>query len=44
LKIITEGLARAGWKAGELEKRRKSDPVKVEMALRLRQKTILTLN
>jgi hypothetical protein len=43
LRIIAEGLAKAGWKAGKLEKRRKSDPVKVELALRLRQETTLPL-
>jgi putative transposase len=42
-RLIGEGWARAGWKAGAEQSRRKSDPVKVAMALQLRQETTLTL-
>ena len=42
-RLIVEGLARAHWKPGELPQRKKSDPVKVALALRLRQETTLTL-
>jgi hypothetical protein len=41
--MIGEGLKREGWKPGDLSKRRKGDPVKVALALRLRQETTLTL-
>jgi putative transposase len=42
-RMIAEGLAKEGWKPGDLRKRRKGDPAKVFMALRLRQETTLTL-
>lgn len=42
-RLIEEGLAKAGWKSGVLGKRRKSDPVKVALALQLRRETTLTL-
>ncbi|MGD0815237.1 MAG: transposase [Verrucomicrobiota bacterium] len=42
-RMITEGLANAGWNPGDLHKHRKGDPVKVALAMRLRQETTLTL-
>ena len=43
-RIISEGLGRAGWKEKDLPARRKSDPVKISLALRLRRETTLTYN
>lgn len=42
-RIIAEGLEKEGWKLEELSKRRKGDPVKVALALKLRQETTLSL-
>jgi hypothetical protein len=42
-RMIADGLAKEGWEPGDLRKRRKGDPVKVALALRLRQETTLTL-
>lgn len=42
-RMIAEGLAKAGWNPGDLHKHRKGDPVKVALAMRLRQETTLTL-
>jgi hypothetical protein len=42
-RIIEEGLSQAGWVQGMLRERRKSDPVKVALAQRLRQETALPL-
>jgi REP element-mobilizing transposase RayT len=41
--IIARELKRLGWKEGELSKRAKSDPGKVELAGKLRRETTLTL-
>lgn len=42
-RIIAEELQRHGWKEAELRLRRKSDPVKLALAARLRRETILTV-
>ena len=42
-RIIGEELRRLGWGAGELARRRKSDPGKLAMAARLRNETTLSL-
>ena len=42
-KIIAEELSKSRWQAGELESRRKSDPVKVAIARRLRRETTMSL-
>ena len=38
-----EWLKRAGWREEELVERRKGDPKKVKIALRLRRETTMTL-
>jgi REP element-mobilizing transposase RayT len=44
LRLIDEEMLRQGWtQEGELERRKKSDPVKVALALRLRTETTLTI-
>jgi len=42
-RIIQEELKRLRWDAGELSRRRKSDPAKLAIAARLRRETTLTL-
>lgn len=42
-RIIAEELGRQGWTATDLGERRKSDPVKVALAARLRRETTLTV-
>lgn len=42
-RIIAEELKRHGWKEAELRQRRKSDPIKLALAARLRRETILTV-
>jgi hypothetical protein len=42
-RIIDEELARAGWSQSDLVRRRKSDPVKLVLAARLRNETTLTV-
>ena len=42
-RIIAEELQRLGWKPEDLAARRKSDPEKVAMAMRLRRETTLTI-
>jgi REP element-mobilizing transposase RayT len=42
-RIITEELARLGWKGSELERRPRSAPEKVALAARLRRETTLTI-
>ncbi len=42
-RIIAEELKREGWKEADLLSRRRSDPVKLEIAARLRRETTLTL-
>ena len=42
-RIIAEELARHGWGEPDLANRRKNDPVKLEMAARLRRETILSI-
>jgi hypothetical protein len=42
-RIIAEGLRRLGWTEEELARRRKNDPGKMELALRLRRETTLTV-
>jgi len=42
-RLVREELKRAGWKEAELERTRKGDPRKVEIALRLRKETTMTL-
>ena len=42
-KIVGMELKRLGWKPSELAKRRKSDPLKLAVAARLRRETTLTL-
>jgi hypothetical protein len=39
--MIAEELKRLRWKAGELERRHKSDPCKLAVAARLRRETTL---
>jgi hypothetical protein len=43
VRIIQEGLERLGWPEAELIRRRKGDPVKLQIALRLRRETTMTL-
>jgi hypothetical protein len=43
LRLIAQELDRQGWTEEELERRKKSDPVKVSLALRLRRETTLTV-
>jgi hypothetical protein len=42
-RIIAEELKRQGWSEAQLRQRRKSDPVKLALAARLRRETILTV-
>lgn len=42
-RIVAEELKRYGWKEGELVGRRKNDPLKLEIAARLRRETTLPL-
>jgi hypothetical protein len=42
-RLIKEELKALGWREAGLEKRRKGDPAKVRIALRLRQETTMTL-
>jgi putative transposase len=42
-RIVEEELGRRNWKAAELQRRAKGDQVKVQIALRLRAETTLTL-
>lgn len=42
-RIIAKELKRHGWKEPHLRQRRKSDPIKLALAARLRQETILTV-
>jgi hypothetical protein len=42
-RIIGEELKRRKWRPGELGQRRKNDPGKLEVALRLRRETTLTI-
>jgi len=42
-RIIGEELKRHGWSEAHLRQRRKSDPVKLALAARLRRETILTV-
>ena len=41
--IVRDGLKRLGWKAGDLARRRKGDPEKLKLALRLRKETTVTV-
>jgi len=41
-RIVEAELRRIGWEASDLELRRKGDPQKVEIALRLRRETTMT--
>ena len=43
-RIVAEELKRGGWTEAELANRRKGDPAKVAMAVRLRRETTMTLN
>lgn len=42
-RIISEELQRRGWSAGELADRRKNDPDKMAIAVRLRRETTLSI-
>lgn len=42
-RIVALELRRLGWRPSELKQRRKADPGKVQMALRLRRETTMTL-
>jgi len=42
-RIVAAELRRLGWKEGDLEKRRKNDPDKLEIAARLRRETTLSV-
>jgi hypothetical protein len=42
-RIVAAELRRLGWKAGDLEERRKNDPDKLEIAARLRRETTLSV-
>jgi hypothetical protein len=42
-RIVEEELRRRDWKTAELQRRAKGDQVKVQIALRLRAETTLTL-
>jgi len=41
--LVQAGMRRLGWKEGDLEARRKGDPDKLKLALRLRTETAVTL-
>ena len=41
--LVQEGLARVRWTEEDLRSRRKSDPVKIKLAVRVRQETTMTL-
>jgi len=42
--LVVDELAKRRWGEGELEKRRKTDAIKVRMAARLRAETVMTLD
>jgi hypothetical protein len=42
-RIIAEELGRQGWQEADLAARRRNDPVKLELAARLRRETTLTI-
>jgi len=42
-RLVAEGLRKARWKEADLRRRRKSDPVKIGLATRLRRETTMTL-
>ena len=42
-RLVAAGLKAAGWQESDLESRRKSDPVKLALALRLRRETTMPL-
>jgi hypothetical protein len=42
-RIVAEELERLGWQEGDLVRRRKNDPAKLELAARLRRETTLPL-
>jgi hypothetical protein len=42
-RVLEAELQRLGWRTGDLEARRKGDPEKVRLALRLRGETTMTL-
>ena len=42
-RIVAQELARRGWTEADLDRRRKNDPGKLEIAARLRKETILSL-
>ncbi len=42
-RIVSEELQRQGWQEKELTTRRRNDPVKLELAARLRRETTLSL-
>ena len=42
--LIASGLAKAGWTEEDLVQRRKTDPIKLRLAAKLRRETPLTLN
>ncbi len=42
-RIVAEELSRRGWQEADLERRRKNDPDKLEMAARLRRETTLSV-
>jgi len=43
-RLVADELAKRRWGEGELEKRRKTDALKVKMAARLRAETVMTLD
>jgi hypothetical protein len=42
-RIVREGLKRLGWKEADLAARRKGDPEKLKLAVRLREETTVTV-
>jgi hypothetical protein len=42
-RVLQEELSRRGWNEAELERRRKGDPEKVQLAGQLRSRTTMTL-
>jgi putative transposase len=43
-RIVAQEMGKMGWKEQDLTRRRKGDPAKLRMALRLRQETTMTLS
>src|SRR3954453_18323956 len=42
-RLVKTALRQRGWKEGDLAKRRKGDPVKIKIALQLREQGVMTM-